>query len=135
MSFLLLHHGWYDLPCYTNTRCSLLIFIFFYFLTTFIWFPIISFLLFILLFCPISTPIHLPDSTPFFMVYWCLNHFSSFLISPLTFPWTPLKFTCSWDFSMHYIIREGMDLIIGYLSLVSLHFFTLSPWPILRPMS
>ena len=62
----------------------------------------------------------------FFVPFW---HLYTFLIQHLsswsTDGWllTPLKFTCSCDFSMHYTTREGMDLIIGYLSLVSLHFF------------
>ena len=109
MSSLLLHHEWYDLPCCTDMRCSLFIF---YFLTTFIWFSIISFLLFIYpIFCPILTLIHFSDLTPFFMIHWWLDHFSSFLISPSTFPWTPLKFHGLRDFfyALHYMQGYGFD--------------------------
>ena len=116
MSSLLLHHGWYD--C-TDMSCSS--FLFTFSLPSFDFLSFLSYYLF--LFLSHSTPIHLPYSTPFFMIYRWLDHFSSFLISPSKFPWTPFKFTCSWDFSMHYTISKGMDLIIGYLSLVSLHFF------------
>ena len=72
MSSLLLHYGWYDLPL---LYWYALLIIPFNILTTFIWFPIISFLLFIPFFRPIPTPIHLPDSTPFFMIHWWLDHF------------------------------------------------------------
>ena len=108
MFSVLLHYRWYDLPL---LYWYVLLVIPFCFLTTFIWFfpSFLSYYLSIFL-------SHFDTYTP--------SWFDTFLHDPLM-AWllTPLKFTCSCDFSMHYTIREGMDLIIGYLSLVSLHFF------------
>ena len=116
VSALLPHHEWYDLLCCTDMHCSLFIF---YFLTTFIWFFIISFLLFI------------PFIVPFRHLYtFPIWHLSSWSTDGLT---TSLPFSfhhrhshgillssmAQEIFSMHYIICEGMDLIIGYLSFSS----------------
>ena len=47
---------------------------FFCFLTSFIWFPIISLLLFIPFFRPIPTPMHIPDLTAFFTSFtWSID--------------------------------------------------------------
>ena len=82
----------------------------FYFLTTFIWFSIISFLLFIPFLSHSNT--YAPSRFDTFLHdHWWLDHFSPFLISPSTFPWTPLKFHGSWDFfyALRYTWGYGFD--------------------------
>ena len=45
-------------------------------------------------------------------------------ISSLTLPLFAIKLVSSWDYLAHHILHTRvLDLIIGYLSLVSLHFF------------
>ena len=45
-------------------------------------------------------------------------------ISSLTLPLFSIEFICSWDYSAHYsLYTRVLGLIIGYLSLVSLHLF------------
>ena len=69
--------------CYTDMRCSSFLF---YFLTTFIWFPITSFQLFIPFFRPIPISIHHSNSTPFFT----------------SFTWLVDGLTTSHPFSFHH---------------------------------
>ena len=59
------------------------------------------------------------------MFYWWFEHLSFFLFCHQHFIWLPLGLWIKRFFYALHLIHEGMGLIIGYLRLVSLHFFYL----------
>ena len=57
------------------------------------------------------------------MFHWWFDHLSFLLFHHWHFLWLPLGPWLMRFFYVLHLVHEGMGLIIGYLSLVSLHFF------------